>query len=319
MRQTDAQVVAIACADIHLSHKPPIIRCPELDWYAVQRRVLKQLRSIVDKYRVPLIIAGDLFDDGWRPTKCPPELINLALLHLPECYVVVGQHDIPHHRFQDLKKSAIFTLASAGKVILLGPKEIIEVRSSPPLRLHGFHWKVPISPCESPHDLILEIAVVHQYVWSERKKNSGYVGVTEDKELGSLQQNLQGYDVVVFGDNHQPFTFSKKDERGMSVINCGSLMRRKKDEINHKPSVGLIYSDGTVKRHYLDCSQDKFLEESELDKILGSLDMEDLITELGNLGDVSLDFREAVSRCLGEGDFKMELKDIIFAALERKR
>src|SRR5690606_2165772 len=60
------KVRALLVADIHLSHRPPIARAAEPDWYAAMERQLFQLRYLSDHYRAPVICAGDVFDDGWR-------------------------------------------------------------------------------------------------------------------------------------------------------------------------------------------------------------------------------------------------------------
>ena len=101
-----SSVIAVCCSDIHLSHRPPKLREAEPNWYAAQARVLSQVRAVVETHKCPLIVAGDVFDEGWRAHKCPPELVNFAIRHLPVCYAVPGQHDLPHHRYADVDKSA---------------------------------------------------------------------------------------------------------------------------------------------------------------------------------------------------------------------
>src|SRR5574340_1610341 len=74
--------VAILCSDIHLSHRPPLARACEDDWYGVQAGYLQQVFTLagdVGKPRgmrgVPIVIAGDIFDKPQPPV----ELVNFAL------------------------------------------------------------------------------------------------------------------------------------------------------------------------------------------------------------------------------------------------
>jgi len=82
-----AKVLAILMADIHLSLKAPIWRSAEPDWLDAQARPLKEVKLLQDKYKCPVICAGDIFDrsrktaDGWN---APAELINYAIEYLPD-------------------------------------------------------------------------------------------------------------------------------------------------------------------------------------------------------------------------------------------
>ena len=112
MRQK-TRVVAIACADIHLQHTAPICRSGEPDWYAAMARPLEELRGLQENYDCPILCAGDVFNH-WN--NCPPELINWAIKHLPKMYAIPGQHDLPQHRLDDVRKSAYWTMVEAGVI-----------------------------------------------------------------------------------------------------------------------------------------------------------------------------------------------------------
>ena len=100
------------------------------------------------------------------------------------------------------------------------------------------------------------------------------------------------FDVVIFGDNHKGFLTKIGDT---TIFNCGTLMRRKTDEVDYKPWVGLIHADGSVTPHYLDISKDK-LDLSKPDNVdpALALDVEEFLSELDDLSANPLDFCEAV-------------------------
>ena len=109
MRPED-EVIAIVCSDIHLSHKPPLARSGEPDWYVAMARPLNELRGLHSDYGVPVVIAGDIFD-RWNS---PPELIRFALDNLPKgAWVIPGQHDLPYHDYGALNRSALGVLIKA--------------------------------------------------------------------------------------------------------------------------------------------------------------------------------------------------------------
>lgn len=300
-------VVALLVADLHLSLRPPAARDAEPNWLEAQGRLLKQLRHLTEGRRrsgggaldapslegqLPVICAGDLFD-RWNP---PPELLNWAIANLPHMYAVPGQHDLPCHSLKDLRKTGYYNLVQAGVVTDLKPGEPVEVPGGTPLRLHGFPWGVPVTPLKEPHDLTLEVAVIHAFVWTEK---TGYSGALSQSRLGRWKSRLDGYDVAVFGDNHKPFRqplMTRANKATMVVYNCGGFQRRRSDEKTYRPSVGLLHSDGSVTRHYLNVSQDKFSDaETELERLPG---MNGVIEELGKAADDALDFAAELRRRL---------------------
>ncbi len=323
MRQERVDLEAILIGDIHLSHKPPIARSSEKDWYETQRRYLQEVRDMAFtgtgpcNGSVPVLCAGDIFDDGWRSNKCPPELINFALEYIDKWYCVPGQHDLPHHRLDDIQKSAYWTLVKAGKIIHVdverdtGPTEVGGVR------IFGFPWGCPIGPpyfsvpASSFH---MDIAIIHSYIWMAGK---GHAQADKKHRTGNFAERLDKYDVAVFGDNHIPF--EKKLGNGVTIYNTGSFMRRKMDEITHKPSIGLLNSKGEVKRHYLDVSQDKFLDHEELKKLaIPNENMVEFLEKLRDLTDTTVSFENAIMRYMDEMEVSQEVKEIIISSLDQK-
>ena len=56
------QAVALFCADLHLSDKPPIARAQEEDWNYCQKEVLLEINVLADKHNCDVYVAGDIFD-----------------------------------------------------------------------------------------------------------------------------------------------------------------------------------------------------------------------------------------------------------------
>ena len=99
-------IIAIFAADLHLSLKAPIWRSTEQDWFEAMLRPLVELRTLATLHNCPIVYAGDIFDK-WNS---PPELINFAIEHLPKGHAIPGQHDLPLHNYEDIRKSAYWTL-----------------------------------------------------------------------------------------------------------------------------------------------------------------------------------------------------------------
>ena len=305
------EVVAIACGDIHLSLMPPVARSEEPDWLDAQGRILDQVHRLAWDHKAPILCTGDVFD-RWNS---PPELINWAMRRVPRMYSIPGQHDLPLHRLDLIHKSAYRTLAVYGELVDvdeglydLPPGEMVRIEGSQLTIVQGFPWGVPLTPSGRGVQG-LKIAILHQYIWV---KGKSYPGAPKDHKLSSLK-GLDGWDVVVTGDNHQGFLA----KRGTTTIfNCGCLIRRKSDEINYQPQVGIIYEDGSVEPHLLDCSADKIKSTSPAREPEENMGLTDFLKELTKLQGAQLDFKEAMKRALVDQKPSEEVRQLILEAMD---
>lgn len=305
--------LAILCSDIHLSHKPPIARSVEPDWYMAMMRPLDQVKQLQHDLEVPVICAGDIFDK-WN---VPPELINFAMTRLPKKMLCVpGQHDLPFHRLQDIKKSAYWTLAKAKVIDHLEYDEAVDLCERQELWVHGFPWECEVR--ERKPDVkragrkdVVHLAVIHHYIWHGKNV---FKGASADDNLNTWSRRLGGYDAAVFGDNHKGFYASDSKP---AIINCGTFMRRKIDEINYEPMVGILLKDGWIEPYYLDCSEDKFID---VDKALAivetSLELSEFIKDLSSLRGTALNFKEAVVSFMKEINTDHEVRKLILEYME---
>lgn len=256
---------------------------------------------------LPVICAGDIFD-RWNAV---PELINFALEHLPDGMICIpGQHDLPNHREAAMNKSGYGVLAKTGKILDLSTlnwpfhktKEFIAF---------GFGWGRELVPVKKfrEHASILHLAVIHKYMWLG--DDTRYPDASVDDQFASHIKILKTYDAVCIGDNHKGW---QTDYPGTSVLNCGGFIRRKSDEIDYRPSVGILFGNGSIKRHYLDTSADKFHPDAKK-REESAFDLRGFIDGLEKLGEHGLDFREAVENHLRSEDLDKETKAIILRAL----
>ncbi len=287
--------IAVLASDLHLSHTPP--RARQGDWYSAMRTHLRELRECLTDYSpddrsLPLVVAGDVFDT-WS---APPELISFAIRELPPCWAVPGQHDLPNHSYADIGKSAYWALVEAGVIKNLEPGK--QTRISSRLAAVGVPWDFEIpqpTPRERDDTDRVLLAVVHAYIW-DRKRNS-YDGAPQDRSIGQYVQQLASYDAAVFGDNHKGFLAKQADGAWgelKSILNCGGFMRRKTDD-TWSPKVGLLYSDGDIKRITLTSPESDVLTPIEAKtKRPGEVDMS-FLNDVASLGEIE-SFVESVKR-----------------------
>jgi len=272
-------------------------------------RPLAEIGAMALYHGCPIIYAGDVFD-RWN---AGPEVINFALANLPSGWAIPGQHDLPNHNYDEIKRSAYWTLVEAG---LLKNLEPYSSWKDGCVMMTGFPWGFPLTsyPDDFRDDGEISIAVAHSFIWTP---GTGYEGAPIERMVGGYRKVLAGYDVAVFGDNHKGFIVQCGE--GPWVINCGTLMRRTRDERNYQPSVGLLHEDGTVTRHFLDVSEDRFVELTEAEETVEEalLDMTEFVSGLKALsaGD-ALDFRRAISRFLDKNEVSSRVRELVLQACE---
>lgn len=296
-----SRVIAILVSDVHLCHTPPPARAGEPNWYAAMRRPLDEIRQLAYKERCPVVYAGDIFD-RWGP---PVELVNFAIDHLPHGYAIYGQHDMPNHAVEEFDRTAYATLCRTGKLcnILPGTHDC----QFGELVLHGFPWNVPLEPLPDPY--VLHMAVCHRYIWTQ---GHGYTGADAAATPTAFAGLLQGYQVAHFGDNHSGFIAQAGD---CVVANCGAMMRRRSDEGDYRPWVGLLGENGSVRRHYLDTSKDVFDSGGEVVVAEQTVEMQAFFAGLVGLQQDELDFRVVVNAALSASNVSEGCKRRVLEAV----
>jgi len=313
-KKRNKKVIGILTADWHLSHKAPVWRSNEPDWYAAMKRPLLEIEELSKKHRdCPVFATGDIFDK-WNS---PAELINFAIKNIPrEVIAIPGQHDLPNHNIKELSRSAFasLTLSKAIKYVRDTYSNKHKVHTT------TFPYGYPIEKLDKCYLDFVNIALVHDYVWISKHS---YPNAPEEKRVplrpkkkNMVDNKYYGYDVIVYGDNHKGFKTYVGDT---TIFNCGTLMRRKSDEEDYKPQVGLLYDDGSVEAYYLDVSEDKHLtaEAAKQMEEIEELDITELATELKKLGSSALDFADAIKHQCRKSKIEKPVRDVLNKAMEK--
>ena len=306
MRQRDG-VIAILCADIHLSANPPKCRRKEPDWFDTMYKAITQIKAVANHYSAPILCAGDVFDH-W---KAEPQLINFALNHLPEMYAIPGQHDLPLHNIELIQRSAYWTLVLAGKIHNVPYGDSVMIENN--IILHGFPYGFPIKALEEKTKKY-HVAIAHDYFWMD---THCYTGAPKGNNSTAYKDRVNGYDAVVFGDNHKGFLTDIDD---VPIFNCGGLMRRSVDEKEYNPQIGLLCKSGQIIIQKLNILSDVFEEKEELRGVRGKLgraDLENFLYGLDDLQHKHFDFIEAIEYAIKSRQVDNKVKKIILEALEQ--
>lgn len=308
------QIKAILVSDLHLQAKPPVARSGEPDWFEAMAKPLNEIRSIQSSAGgpgcCPILYAGDIFD-RWNS---PPEVIGFALEHLPPGYAVPGQHDLPNHSYGEMHRSAYGVLVAAGHIQNAPPAQTIYIEGG--VSLTGFPWGFepsPLNPDAVSESHPLAVALIHRYVWI---KGCSYPGADENHYL--IRDYLKGYSVAAYGDNHIGFVVKPDKKMFPWVINCGGFMRRTTAEIDYRPGIGLLMSDGSVMRHYLNTDGEVMSKNTDAEEAVAqALDMSAFVDDLKSLGSGdSLDFEAAMLKFLDKNKARLGVRQVICNALD---
>lgn len=303
-------VLAIFCSDLHLSQKAPYVRTAEHVWYDAMDRALCDLRALASKYNCPVFCAGDIFHKWNEPT----ELVNWALTSLPDMTVIPGQHDLPFHRYADIEKTCIYNLVRHGKALLLEPKKPMLYKSHDKvLCVQGVPWECDLKAAKMEVDAI-KIALVHKYVWI---KGAEYPGAEEDSNIKQVHKQFgKHFNLCVYGDNHKGFGCMLDTTLH---YNCGCLIRRKQDEKQYYPGIGLLCLEGdklSMDRYELDTSLDKFVDEPVKEEVVFKI--EGFIEDLKAAQGIELDFEAALQLYVKHNKVGKSVYNVLFAALQEE-
>ena len=284
---------AILMADMHLRDDQPVARTDS--YWEKQFVKLDFIGGLQDSYSSPppILNAGDLLNH-WKPSH---QLITKIMQHLPRnFYTILGQHDLPQHNIKLYHKSGIAPLEEA---------EHLQI-------LHSYHYgQTPTAPVLSSYEVgDRKILVWHFMTYKDEKPFPLHKGPSAMRLLRKYPQ----YDLIVTGDNHIPFV---EEYEGRLLVNPGSMMRIRADQIDHKPRVYLWYADtNTVTPVYLPIEKGVISRE-HIDKVQERDERIDaFISKLGSAWEAEMSFEDNLKKAVNANKIPKLVQDIIYKAIE---
>jgi DNA repair exonuclease SbcCD nuclease subunit len=217
----------ICAADTHLTNKAPKSRKGDYFGQSLEKFefILKESEKTDSKI---LVIAGDFFDTAKSKYKVTNKILEtLKKYKKVKVLVVSGQHDLNFH-VGSLDDTPLGNLQAANVVHILKNNEIYEFNG---ISFVGSSWN------EEPKEEA-DILVMHRMI---TKKGELWPGQTNYSTAHSILRKYSWARVIISGDNHAPHVLRTK--KGTIQINCGSMMRSTKDQINFEPRVYLVDCD----------------------------------------------------------------------------
>lgn len=227
----------IITSDLHLRDSTP--KCRTDDYFAAQARKIAFLKEVQHKYMIPILDAGDTFDK-WKSS---PFIERWAIENLPtfidgsEAIITIpGNHEMPGRNINFLDKSSLLVIEAARIV------NVLKVAGLPfmlrAFAIYGYPYGSEIIPITKENKFVCKkrIAIIHDMIYHKEKLPPGVLGT----KATSLLRKLKQFDLIITGHNHKPFT---TEHNGRLLINPGSMMRAKADQVEHRPRFYLWYAD----------------------------------------------------------------------------
>lgn len=217
----------VCLGDLHIRKHPPEKRIDK-DYFSTILKKLTYVLDISEDSGVDLILQpGDFFDHFNTPYPIVSKILYLITKYRIPWYVVYGQHDLIFHSLKEVSGTALNLVSAPDYVSILSDSPIyMEDWNSNSIALYGKSWGEKFPTIEDTN--CFNVLVAHHMV-----TNNGplWPGQKDYQDVKEIQRN-KGFDLMVFGDNHNTFF---RSVRNRHVFNCGSLMRSSIDQQNHRP------------------------------------------------------------------------------------
>lgn len=280
-------------SDFHFTSDTP--RCRTDNFYETQERKVKWLVSIINEYKCPLFIPGDIFNSGSISQKMENMLIREFKKALYPIFTSAGNHDMSYYSLKYLKISSYWVLCQAG---VFQHVETMDFEGTP---VTAFQFGEPITNGKG-------IAMIHTLVFP--KDPPPYLKEPAYKAQDILEK--YDYDIILSGHNHMAFT-TKHD--GKVLINGGGLFRLEGDHKYTTPNI-FLYDEGDVTPIKVPINIDDVEQEYLLVEKERNTRIEAFVERVKVSQDIGLSFKDNLDKTLKTTDVSAGAKELIFRAYD---
>ena len=285
----------LCTGDWHITNKTPENRIDNY-WKTMKQKVTFILETARNE-KINLILQPGDFTDS--PSMAWDIFIELKQLFYEfediNILSIYGQHDL---RYRNKGNTALDALAISCGNITLCPKWDSFIYSA------SYNEEIPkIQDSKEFNILLIHKMILQEKIWA---------GQTEYTDASNFLRT-NAFQLVVSGDNHQGFICNQKTT-GKHLFNCGSLMRSKTDQINHKPFI-VIFDTNTkeYKQIFIPIEPPEKvfnLEKVEREKEKNE-NLEAFVTGLSADKEIGLKFEDNLNAFLAEINVGADIRQII--------
>lgn len=288
---------AIITSDWHIRATRPRCRT-DADWMETQRKALKQIEQYAIKRHCDVFVVGDLFHSHSDTNfECISIIQDFALSlngYGLKVGLIAGNHDLPYHNIENIKRSAISILMSSTNIFYIS----------------DFDEKNISAP-----NFGEEVDEKKRYVFEHRlviPKDTGLdIGAITAEELLEEHRNAEW---IFTGDYHENFHYVKNNRH---VVNPGCILRQVADAKDYQPVVAYVYTDEDEVEFLPIKDDEDVIDDAYLtSQKERELRIESFVDKLKSTESISLDFIENVKNALDKNNFGKDFKDVVEELLE---
>lgn len=230
----------LLASDIHIRSTIPISR-KDPDFIETMWSKLSFMFQVGHELDVPVVIAGDLGNTSIWGDKFLNTFWNIWNYSPVELYIIPGQHDLLHHNLKSIDETAFGILSKMKKSIHNSKKYKIHIIKKKCLKIiRTKHQTINIHFV--PYGENKSFRIRDKHLFNDESNMLVFHDMVVNNKLDYKEQKTSFADkilnkyknmtLIVTGDNHVPFVHGNK---GRHLINCGSMMRTKIIQTNHRP------------------------------------------------------------------------------------
>lgn len=293
--------------DLHISDRKPENRID--DYVESQFKKMEWILDLAHKERCECVLQpGDFFDSAWVSHSLIRRYIELCLKYFLDdsfVYCIAGQHDQRYHN-SNLDNTPLGILDAACAVWLIKRPRYIS-NDNTTVAIYGAGWETEIPEPENKD--AFNILVCHKMIIEDKKLWS------EQKTFSMAQPFLirSGFDLIVSGDNHHAFQVSNRGKT-KHLINCGSMMRSRSDQGDHRPRVYIVdVENNKLTKHYIPVEPFSIVVREDVQKEKErNLELESFVENLSGETEIEgLDFKLNMIEYLKTNPIEDPVKEII--------
>uniref|UniRef100_A0A6M3M2W3 Putative calcineurin-like phosphoesterase n=1 Tax=viral metagenome TaxID=1070528 RepID=A0A6M3M2W3_9ZZZZ len=301
----------LCLGDFHLTSDRPVNRVD--DWWGTVKGKLQFVLDTAKQVKASVIIApGDFTDSPSLPYSTYSSILSILQDYLNPNLIMLscfGQHDM---RYRTKENSALRALETA----LTPDFQIIEANEEICIDntlFYGTSYGEEVQ--DFSEDTRFKVMIVHKMIIEEKlwSTQTGY-------ETSTVFIRRHPYNLIVCGDNHQPFTAETKG--GRVLINCGAMLRNSIDLIDHKPFV-VLFDTNTKKYEKIYIPIKEGTEVFQMDTIEKTKErdknLETFILGLSENKSTDLTFEDNLRQYIEENKVDSAVSTIIFDSMRNKK
>ena len=256
--------------DWHIDSNQPKYRID--NYFKTQYNKIKWIYDLCTTEKIPIILqAGDFFNTHKASDNLKQIYIRLLKDYKIYTLVVFGQHDLRFHN-SDKSNTPLKVLEAGTKMKILSSVPLEHQNKRQTVLFYGSSWGEDIPKVKTKE--VLNILVMHRMVLKDKK----IWEQQQEHTWGNQLLKTTKFDLIVTGDNHETFAISQGDRY---LVNAGSLMRSRIDQIKHKPCI-FVYNTITkeLDKRYIPIKADVLDINKKEDRTARNEELEAFISDM---------------------------------------